>query len=53
MPWNTNGSHAPPTGAWRMALIAIAMIGTALRQLGKPGKALEAWALKHLGVWPK
>lgn len=51
MPWNMNDSQQRPTGVWRVALTALAMIGTALRQLGKPGAALERWALKRLGVW--
>jgi hypothetical protein len=33
-------------------LAILALLGTTLRQLGKPGAALERWALKKLGAWP-
>jgi hypothetical protein len=46
-----NASPGPPTGAWRLLLIALAIVGTGLRQLGKPGAALERWAMIKLGVW--
>lgn len=49
---NMKNSRAPPTGVSRLALMALAMLGTTLRQLGKPGASLEKWALKKLGAWP-
>jgi hypothetical protein len=52
MPLPTNKTRAPPTGLWRLALTSLALTGTVLRQLGKPGAALERWALRRLGVWP-
>lgn len=51
MPWNTKPSRERPTGGWRLTLTLLALIGTALRQLGKPGAALERWSLTKLGVW--
>ncbi len=51
MPWNTKPSQGRLTGGWRLTLTLLAMIGTMLRQLGKPGMALERWALTKLGVW--
>lgn len=51
-PPNTSASPAPRMSAWRTAFLSLtALVGRALRQLGKPGKWLEGWALKRLGVW--
>lgn len=51
MPQNTNASPPPPTGVLWLVLILLALLGTLLRQLGKPGAWLERWAMKRLGVW--
>lgn len=52
-PNNTNGWPAKPTSAWATIFWApLALLGRSLRQLGKPGMWLEAYALKRLGEWP-
>jgi hypothetical protein len=52
VPRNKNVSPPPPGSASEIALTFLALVGRLLKQIGKPGAALERWALKRLGVYP-